>query len=216
MIGVYVITENRCYRDGLEQALRLSGRVQVVGTAAHPADALPEVVTLRPGVALLDLSTDGPAWVWELGAAAPETRVLALGLGEAEQEVVAWAEAGVAGYVGREACLDELLEAIEGAVRGEAHCSGGMGAILLRRIVRGPFSQEPMFDRERRLTSREGEIVRLVAKGLSNQQIARSLCIALPTVKNHMHNILEKLGVHRRFDAVREIRRFGLVSPERR
>jgi DNA-binding NarL/FixJ family response regulator len=137
--------------------------------------------------------------------------VIALGLAEAEQEVITWAEAGVAGYLGREASLAELVAAIERAARGEATCSARTSAILLRRIAAGPESPVPPWQSERHLTSRECEILQLVGQGLSNQQIARRLFIALSTVKNHMHNILEKLGVHRRTDALREIRRGGFV-----
>src|SRR5205823_1604371 len=138
-------------------------------------------------------------------------QVIILNLGEAEREVIAWAEAGVAGYLGKEASLDHLVMAIESAGRGEATCSARTSAILLRRIASGREAPKPAWHRERHLTTREQEVLRLVGQGLSNQQIARGLCLALSTVKNHVHNILEKLDVHRRVDAVREIRRAGFV-----
>jgi two-component system nitrate/nitrite response regulator NarL len=213
MTRIYIITEVRSYRDALEQALGRSGRVEVVGSAAHPVEAAGEIEALHPEVVLLDSAGPlGPQWAGELRSIVPDAGVIALGLGEAEHEVIAWAEAGVAGYLGREASLDELLSAIEGATRGEAACSPHAAAILLRRIAVGPSAPVPAWQRERHLTAREREILNLVGQGLSNQQIAGRLFLALSTVKNHVHNILEKLEVHRRIDAVREIRRAGFVS----
>ncbi len=212
MIGTYIITEVRSYRDALEEALRRSGRVEVVGSAAHPLEAASAIEALHPDVVLLDLpGAMGPRWVGEIRSLVPDASVIALGLGEAEHEIIAWAEAGVAGYLGREASLDELLSAIEDAGRGDAACSPHAAAILLRRISAGPSTPRPPWQRDRHITMREREILNLVGQGLSNQQIARRLFLALPTVKNHVHNILEKLEVHRRIDAVREIRRAGFV-----
>jgi DNA-binding NarL/FixJ family response regulator len=212
MVRVFIFSGVRSYRDALEQSLDDTGHVEVVGSAGHPLDAISELDWLKPDVTLLDLpGPEGPRGAAELRSLLPGTRVIALGLAEAEHEVIAWAEAGVAGYLGREASLAELVTAIEGAVLGEATCSARTSAILLRRIAAGPDAPVPAWKSERHLTSREREILQLAGQGLSNQQIARRLFIAVPTVKNHMHNILEKLGVHRRTDALREVRRGGFV-----
>jgi DNA-binding NarL/FixJ family response regulator len=209
MIGVYIVTEVRTYREALEQALALTGCVRIVGRAAYPCDALPELGPLAPDVVLLDLADEGPYWARELGEVSPDVRVIVLGVRETEEEVIAWAEAGVAGYVGLEACLRDMVAAIEGVMRGEAPCPPRTAAFLLRRIAAGPLENAVPASADRRLSVREGEILRLIGQGLSNQQIARCLFISLSTVKNHVHNILEKLGVHRRADAVREMRRAG-------
>ncbi len=212
MIRVYVVTEVRSYREALVRVLDQTGRVEIVGSAGHPADAQCDLERIEADVALLDVpGAEGPTWARALGVAAPAVRLIVLGLGEAEDEVVAWAEAGIAGYVGREACLEELLAAIEGVMRGAAPCPASTVSLLLRRISAGPEWAVSNWAAERHLTAREREIVRLIAQGLSNQQIARHLHIALATVKNHVHNILEKLGVHGRLEAVREVRRGGFV-----
>jgi DNA-binding NarL/FixJ family response regulator len=212
MIDIYVVTEVRSYRDALALAFGRTGRIRVVGSAAHPADAVSELAIVHPDVVLLDLAgADGPEWARKIGAATPQVRLIVLGLKEAEHDVVAWAEAGVSGYVGREACLESLVSAIEAVARGEAPCPARATAMLLRRIADGPDAAVAAWERGRLLTLREWEIVRLVGQGLSNQQIARGLYIALPTVKNHVHNILEKLGVHRRGDAVQAVRQAGFV-----
>jgi two-component system nitrate/nitrite response regulator NarL len=213
VIETYIVTEVRTYRDALALALGRTGRIQVVGSAAYPADAVCELAAVHPDVVLLDLvGADGPDWAREIGAASPQVRMIVLGLQEAEHDVIAWAEAGVSGYVGREACLEDLVAAIEAVARGEAPCPARATAMLLRRIAAGPHAAMAAWERGRLLTLREREIVRLVGQGLSNQQIAKGLYIALPTVKNHVHNILEKLGVHRRSDAVQAVRQAGFVS----
>jgi two-component system nitrate/nitrite response regulator NarL len=215
MVSAYIITEVRSYRDALERALVGTGRVQVVGAAEHPLPALSELESLQPNVALLDLpGPEGPVWVREIGLVAPATRVLALGLGDAEGEIVALAESGVAGYLGRDASLEDLIEAVEGVARNEAPCHPRTAAILLRRMAAGPAMPVSTWQCGRHLTDREREILQLIGEGLSNHQIARRLCIALATVKNHVHNILEKIGVHRRAEAVREVRRLGFVHQE--
>ena len=220
MVKVYIITGVRPYRQALEQALGATGRLIVVGGTEHPAEASLELSLLMPEVVLLDHpGPDGPVWASELRSMTPGVRVIVFGLEEAEHEVIAWAEAGVAGYVGREADLAEVVGAIEGVMRGEAACRPQTASILLKRIAAGPERSASTWRPDRHLTAREREILHLVGQGLSNQQIARRLFIALPTVKNHVHNILEKLEVSRRNDAVREIRRgafvlHGLEGPE--
>jgi DNA-binding NarL/FixJ family response regulator len=213
MIETYIVSEVRPYREALALALGRTGQIRVVGSAAHPADAVCDMATVHPDVVLLDLAgADGPDWAREIGAVSPQVRLIVLGLQEAEHDVIAWAEAGVSGYVGREAGLDNLIAAIEAVARGEAPCPGRATAMLLRRIAAGPQAAMAAWERGRLLTIREREIVRLMGQGLSNQQIARCLYIALPTVKNHVHNILEKLGVHRRSDAVQTVRQAGFVT----
>ncbi|HEX9312737.1 MAG TPA: response regulator transcription factor [Actinomycetota bacterium] len=209
MIRIYIITEVRSYGEALGQALHGAGRVEVVGSSGHPMEALEDLVAMDVDVVLLDVPwPEGPLWAAEIRAVAPEVLVVVLGLAEAEHRMITWAQAGVAGYLGREASLEEFGEAIEGATRREPSFLPETATIRLRRIAAAADALSPACG-QRSLTTREREILQLVGQGLSNQQIARRLYIALPTVKNHVHNILEKLGVHRRIDAVAEVRRGG-------
>jgi two-component system, NarL family, nitrate/nitrite response regulator NarL len=210
VIRTYIVAGVGPYRDALEEALERSGRVEVVGRAAHPADALGELGPSGARVGLLDVpGPEGPAWAADLAAASPELRLIALGLDEAERDILAWAHAGVAGYIGREACLEELLSAIEAIAEDEAPTTSPTGALRIHPVARGPRDR---WDGDGHLTTREREILRLIGEGRTNRDIATELSVALPTVKNHVHNMLEKLGVHRRTDAVRAIRRAGFVS----
>ena len=157
---------------------------------------------LTPSVLVLDALADEALSVAR-SVRGSSTCVIALGIAETEPEVLAFAAAGVSAYVTREQPLDALIAAIVGVARGEARCTP--------RISRNPAAPaSPSWRasgsvaecRHVHLTRREAEILSLVADGLTNKQIAFRLSIELPTVKNHVHNILEKLGVDSRTQAV--------------
>ena len=204
-IRVAIVSEIRLYRDGLAQMLAGDDRFQVVGTITSREEGLLGIVRSRPDVALIDLAAlDGPALVEELLLRAPRVKVLALSVSEAEADIIPLAEAGVAGFVTRDAALDELLATMESAARGEALCSPRTIALLLRRVA--VLSGERRHVTATNLTSRERQVLDLVDQGLSNKEIAHQLTIQVATVKNHVHNILDKLHVSRRGEAVAVLR----------
>ncbi len=206
MIRVLVVAEIRLYREGLAQILSRSNDITVVGTAARHEEAVASAVELTPDVVLLDMATSNGLDVARAVAhASPAGRVVALAVPEDDHEVIACAEAGVAGYVPRHASLEELVAVIQSAARGEALCSPRVAASLLRRLAAlGGGPNGAGFAGH--LTAREREIVRLIDGGLSNKEIARELGIEVATVKNHVHNLLEKLQVHRRGEAAARVR----------
>jgi two-component system nitrate/nitrite response regulator NarL len=159
-----------------------------------------------PDATLLDLTTrDSLALMRELAGEVPESRVVALAVPEDENAVIACAEAGVAAFLTRDQSVDDLLETLASVARGEARVSPKLAAMLLRRVTKLAAQRsagERPGTRRARLTRREHEVLRLLDEGLSNKQIAQRLCIELPTVKNHVHRILEKLAVRRRTEAV--------------
>lgn len=205
-VRALVASDIRLYREGLADGLAQSGRVEVAGTAADSATTVERARELAPDVVLVDLVMGGWAdAVRAVAGAEGETRVVVLGVREVEDEVIACAEAGVSGYVTREASLDELTNVVESVARGESPCSPRISALLLRRVAEtaGRSREAPAADR---LTRREAEIVGLIDEGLSNKQIAGRLSIELATVKNHVHSILEKLQVERRAEAAARVR----------
>jgi DNA-binding NarL/FixJ family response regulator len=140
-----------------------------------------------------------------IGALHPDVKVLALGVCDRESDLLACIEAGAVGYVTRRGSLDDVVDSIERAIRGEPFASPQMIATLMRRVaVLTAHTQSRL--PAALLTSRELEVVELISQGLANKQIGERLCIEVATVKNHVHNILEKLNVSRRGEAAARMR----------
>jgi two-component system nitrate/nitrite response regulator NarL len=201
-IDVFVLVPVRLYRDGIADAVARDARFRTVGTAASLAEARDQLARLErpPDVALIDLgAAERAADVHEFNAECPSTRIVALAVRDAEEDIVSWADLGVAGLVSRDATIAELLDALEAAAHDEALVSPATAGTLLRRVA--ALARTQGADGSPALTRREREVVRLIGDGLSNKEIAGSLKIELPTVKNHVHNILEKLHVATRGEA---------------
>lgn len=214
MITVFILAAVRLYREGLDRWLSGVPSLVVVGTAADPEDALDRIGALRPDVLVLDMSDPASLGLARrIRAAVGSTKVVALAVGEAGADVIACAEAGVAGYLTRDGSLNELIETIESTVRGETRCPPQIIARLFDRLAAlSPGHLSELLP----LTSREAQIVHLIDRGLSNKEIARTLSIAVPTVKNHVHNVLRKLQVERREEAVISFRRIAAtLAPDR-
>jgi DNA-binding NarL/FixJ family response regulator len=186
-------------------------RVVLVGVADSVASALTYIEDKNPDVALLDFAMpDALALPHAIAAAQIPVKVVAFSVAETEDEICECAEAGIAGYVGRNGSKEDLIAAVENALRDEVPCSPRVAASLFRRLAAHVQTtrQRP---REAALTNREQDIIALIDRGLSNKEIARQLKISLPTVKNHVHNILEKLQVRRRGAAAAVLREADLA-----
>jgi two-component system nitrate/nitrite response regulator NarL len=199
-LEVLVIAGIRFYRDGLAATLAGLPEVGKVRTAAGGADGLAAVRWGEPDIVLLDMGLpDAVPVARALSRVAPRTSIVALGLQETEDQVLACVEAGITGYVGRESSIGDLVRAVRAAARGEAVCSARITGSLMRRVAAvAGAGAVPSARPTRRLTAREREIVELIENGLVNREIADRLGIELCTVKNHVHNILDKLGVTNR------------------
>ena len=201
---MFIISEVRLYREGLERLLRGDSRLDVVGTAPDVPDALGHLIELepRPDAVLLDVPAPvGLRAPGQLESALPAARIVALNVPEADEAaVIAWAEAGVAGLLDAGVDADELVQAVETTARGGTVCSPKLAAVLLRGVAEGHRPAATA------LTAREREIAELIEQGLSNKEIAERLEIGLPTVKNHVHNILTKLKAARRGQAAAMLR----------
>jgi len=133
---------------------------------------------------------------------------------EVEREVIAWAEAGVAGYLPRTAGLNEIVKLLKDIRRGEQACSGEITAALLRRIASGPRTASPPAATTITLTSRERDVVDCITEGASNKEIASTLDISEATVKTHINSLLGKLGVTDRTQAATAAIQRGIVPLE--
>jgi two-component system, NarL family, nitrate/nitrite response regulator NarL len=212
MTTVLIVSDVRLYRDGLAAMLESEPAAEAVGTAATADETVRAIEELGPDVVLVNVAMrDGVPLARAIHRARPAVKVLVLAVpDDDEHDVIAWAEAGAAGFVTAEQSFDDLVAAIECVARGELACSPWLAGVLLRRVsalAEGVERPEPAAT----LTEREFEIASLIEDGMSNKQIARELFIEVTTVKNHVHRILDKLGVHRRGEVAAKIRAERLV-----
>jgi two-component system, NarL family, nitrate/nitrite response regulator NarL len=203
---ILVISQLRFLRDMLVELLGRTLGMRVCGTAATLDEALGSVQAKAPTIVLLDTAFPGGARTAQrIVVAAPNTFLIALGLCERDVDVIAWAEAGIAGYVPNTASVDDVISCIEGIACGEQVCSSKVAGCLLRHVARARRA-DPLASTGS-LTHRERQVLQLVSAGLSNKDIARRLAISLGTTKSHVHNLLGKLNLSRRVEVIR-----GLVD----
>jgi DNA-binding NarL/FixJ family response regulator len=209
-VDVFVLVAVRLYRDGIADALRRDARFRLVGGSGALDDARIQLALLAvpPDVVLVDLGLpEGAGAARSIRAGWPGVGIVALAVREADEEILEWAEAGAAGLVTREATLAQVLDAVAAAARHEVVTTPAVAGALLRRVA--SLAGERRVSTGPALTARERQIVGLIGDGLSNKEIASTLRIEVPTVKNHVHNILEKLRVDRRAEAVTAARARG-------
>jgi len=209
--SVGVITPVRIYRDILVEALSRKLGVPAVDLLDGSQESIDCLSRNPPAVVIVDTLPGLLAeLVHKIQRRSRTSRVVAIALEEDDGRVVALAEAGVVGFVRIGAPLNELISAVRHALSGELQCSPRVAAALAHRVC---FLAERHVgsSNETDLTAREGQVLDLIDQRLSNKEIATRLSIEVPTVKNHVHNILEKLAVHRRADAAA---RFGARAPE--
>lgn len=203
---VLIFGEIRFYCESLARFLSDTDGLVVLGAVSCEAEASTLLAQDEPVIVLLDVAQPGDvSRVRMLRSMAACAQVIALGLPELEREVLAYAEEGIVGFVSRDRSLEDLVLAIRSAARGELECSPSVSAALLRHVGRLAAEQRRIPGGVP-LTRREQEIALLIEHGLSNKEIAHELHIELPTVKNHVHNLLEKLHVSTRGQAAAVVR----------
>jgi two-component system, NarL family, nitrate/nitrite response regulator NarL len=203
MITAALVANTRVYQEALTAELGRRHNIRVVVAVQSCDDVVRSVRELKPNVVLLQLGVPaGVVVARELARAEPGVRMVAFGVPDDERQILAWADAGVRGCVAQQDSLAALAETIEGTASGRVCCSASLGRTLFRWVVAGAQGRIPRVQSNQpNLTARENEVLLLIASGLSNKQIARTLCVQVPTVKNHVHRILQKLGVRTRAEA---------------
>jgi DNA-binding NarL/FixJ family response regulator len=199
IIRVLVASDVRLYRDGLVWSIAATGRLQVLGSADTATSALERVQDMAVDVLLVDMSMDGAlSLIHAVKVSQPEIHIVAYTVGLDDHSVLRCIEAGAGGYVSRDGTVDDLVATVESVVRGETRCSPRLAAALFRRVTSLAQSDASERNPAVALTQRELQIVDLIARGLSNKEIASQLGLEIATAKNHVHHILEKLQVRRR------------------
>jgi NarL family two-component system response regulator LiaR len=206
VIRVLIVDDHSVVREGLHMFLGRDPDLVVVGEAADGAEAVERARQLRPDVVLMDLLMpvmNGIAATAAIRNEMPDTEVIALTSVLESESVMGALKAGAIGYLLKDTQAAELRQAIKAAANGQVQLSPQASTYLLHKI-QTPTMLEP-------LTEREMEVLRLIAQGQSNKQIARHLLVVEDTVKTHVHHILAKLNAQSRTQAVLSAVRLGLV-----
>ena len=201
-VRVMVVDDHPMWRDAVERDLQAAG-FDVVGVAANGTEALARFPACRPQVVVLDLQIPEPSGV-EVTATVladePSSRVLILSASGEQDDVLAAVKAGATGYLVKSASREELLAAVRRVAAGDTVFTPGLAALVLGEFRR---ISEPETPPGEKLTDRETEILKMVAKGIEYKQIAERLVISHRTVQNHVQNTLRKLQMHNRVELTR-------------
>ncbi|KFU77270.1 DNA-binding response regulator, NarL/FixJ family, contains REC and HTH domains [Amycolatopsis lurida] len=210
-VRVLIVDDQALFREALATLLEVQPEIDVVGEAANGEEAVRLCAELRPDVALMDLRMpvlDGIAATARLRAEQPDVRVLALTTFDDDEDVFAALRAGAVGYLLKDVSSTRLVEALVAAQRGESVLQPSVAAKLIARVARLPAeAPRPLATP---LSERELEVVRLLADGRSNREIAKTLFLAEGTVKNLVTNVLSKLQVRDRTQAALRAKELGL------
>ncbi|WP_410642704.1 response regulator [Amycolatopsis sp. lyj-346] len=216
-VRVLLVDDQALFREALATLLATHDGIDVVGEAGNGDDALREAASRTPDVVLMDLRMpvlDGVAATRRLRAEHPDVRVIALTTFDDDEDVFAALRAGAVGYLLKDVSSARLVEAVLAAARGESVLQPSVAAKVLARFAQLPDAPPP---RPQPLvvplSERELEVLRLLADGRSNREIAAALFLAEGTVKNHVTNVLGKLGARDRTQAALRARDLGLLRP---
>ena len=205
-LKVLIVDDHALFRRGLQMVLRQEADIEVVGEAADGVEAVARAQELDPDVVLMDVrmpKRSGIEATREIRELVPRAKVLMLTISDDETDLYESIRAGAAGYLLKEISIDEVADAVRSVWAGHSRISPAMASKLITEFAAmSKREQEQVHLPAPRLTEREMEVLRLVAKGLNNRDIAKELFISGNTVKNHVRNILEKLHLHSRMEAV--------------
>jgi DNA-binding NarL/FixJ family response regulator len=211
-VRVLLVDDQALFREALSTLLEVRPEIEVVGEAGDGAEALGRAARTRPDVVLMDLRMpvlDGIAATRRLRTEQPDVKVLALTTFDGDEEVFAALRAGAVGYLLKDVSGDRLVEAVLAAARGESVLQPSVAAKVVARVASlpEPTVTPPAIP----LSERELEVLRHLAEGRSNREIARALFLTEGTVKNHVTSVLSKLGVRDRTQAALQAHRLRLL-----
>jgi DNA-binding NarL/FixJ family response regulator len=209
---VLIVDDQTLFRAGLARLLSEDSRVEVVGQAGNGQEAVAKAAELKPDVILMDLrmpDLDGIEATRRILAASPSIKVLILTTFETDNYVLEALRAGARGYVLKDSETEAIVSSIAAVMSGE-HVMAGAVADRVLEMITGTRTPKEYYDG---LTARELEVLKLLANGMANKQIAFQLKISEKTVRNHVSNMYEKLKIYDRSQAVLYAVRKGLIEP---
>ena len=218
-VRVLIADDDNLMRAGLRAVLSSDGRIEVIGEAADGREAIEQARLLAPDVVLMDVrmpGLDGIAATRAIATSVPHSRLLVLTTFEDDDYVFGALSAGASGFLLKRTEPEQLIDAIHTIAAGESLLSPAVTRTVIDRMVRY-VQPDPSFSRRlRELTPRERDVLELVARGLSNAEIADALTVEESTIKTHMKRILDKLDLRDRVQAVIMAYETGLVLPGER
>jgi DNA-binding NarL/FixJ family response regulator len=215
-VRVLLVDDDQLMRAGLRAVLSSDSRIEVVGEAATGRAAVARVRALRPDLVLMDVrmpDQDGIAATRDVLATSPDVKVVILTTFEQDDYIFGAISAGASGFLLKRTSPEELLAAIHTVAAGDSLLSPSVTRIVIERLSRDPAPQGGGSDAVAALTPREREVLGLVARGLSNGEIAATLVIEETTVKTHVKRVLMKLGLRDRIQAVIFAYETGITRP---
>src|SRR5437660_1348406 len=211
-VRVLLADDQTLFRVGLARLLEADPRVEIVGEAADGAEAVRLVGSLKPDVVLMDLkmpNMDGISATREIVSKHPDVKVLILTTWDADNHVIQALKAGASGYILKDSKVEPIISSLLAVKQGERVMATAVANRVLEMLT-GSTTPKEFYDG---LTSREMEILKLLAGGMANKQIAYQLMISDKTVRNHVSNMYEKLNVYDRTQAALYAVRKGLIEP---
>ena len=219
-IRVLLADDHSLFREGMISILHGQPDFEVIGEAADGLEVVVKARKLRPDLILMDIGMpgcDGVEATRQIKDEMPETIVVILTVRDEDEKLFDAIRNGAQGYLLKSIRARDLLAMLRGAVRGEAALTPVLGGRILeefRRLGETPARASPAADPAPHLTEREQQVLKLVAQGATDQEIADELVLSIHTVKTHMRNILAKLQLSHRYDAADYARREGLIDPD--
>jgi DNA-binding NarL/FixJ family response regulator len=207
-IRTLIVDDHALFRRGLEMVLNSEADIELVGEASDGQEAVSKAAESLPDVVLMDIRmprSSGIEACRALKAASPSAKIVMLTISDEEEDLFEAIRAGASGYLLKDIPLDEVADTVRAVYGGQSLINPSMAAKLLTEfavLARRDEEEVPQQLPAPRLTDREIEVLRLVARGMNNRDIAKELFISENTVKNHVRNILEKLQIHSRMEAV--------------
>lgn len=197
-LSIVLADDHTILREGLRALLSADPSIEIVGEAQDGREAVRRVEKLGPDLLLMDLSMprmSGMDAIREIKKRYPETKIIALTVHKTEEYLLTTLQAGADGFVLKDATHDELLMAIKNVMGGKSYLSPGVSQKVIEGYLKGRESTQSLSSWET-LSQREREVLKLIAEGFKNKEIAEDLCISLKTVEKHRANLMKKLDLH--------------------
>jgi DNA-binding NarL/FixJ family response regulator len=217
--GILIVDDHPLVREGIKVIIGRSSKFEVIGEAGNGSEALRMLEKHKPNLVLLDISLPGESGIEltrRIKSALPETHIVILSMHSKIDYITEAFKAGASGYVVKESAAERLLSALESVEKGDHYLDSPVSHSVIQNLIKSPVKNAKIADAAHGgLTSREQEILGVLAEGLSVKEIADKLFISPKTVENHRTNIMKKLGLKTSIEVARYAARIGLIDIDR-